>query len=247
MKITNILLLAFLLTSCTTTESKINKLVNLYNSITMDAQDSYMKSIKAQKTGPNEITIKIAMDVPSSGTTAQMYVSIFPELMDQMIFSIDLSKQLIREGVKIKCSLLGEDNLVIIEETYDKAYLMGTNHIEDGLLDANSDIDLYKMVELINKGLPVEDTLNDMTILKLEMLNDTEAQFVYLVPDEIIEVLMLDESIDNYMKDEYLRDPKQKKSLLDFFNLGLEKFYLTYKSKDETKIKKIEFVKADLK
>ncbi len=246
MKIQHIIILSLLLIACASKESRINKLVNLYNSVSLDANDSYMKSIKAQKTSEDEITITIFVDVPSEGTTSQMYTSIFPDLMEQMVFSIGLSKQLVREGVKLKCSLLADDNNIIVEKTFDQISLQENGNKKNELFDDGSDIDLYKMAELINKGLPVTDSINDMTILKLDMLNKTEAQFIYLVTDEMLDLIMIDESIAEFMKTEYLSNPKQKKALLEFFNLGLEKFYLTYMNKEQTRNKKIEFTKSDV-
>jgi len=237
-------LLAFILLSCASKEANINELVSLYNNIDLGQSDSYLKSVFATKDTPNEVTITLAMDVESNASNQQMYASIFPQIMKEMVFSINIAKKLIKNGVIINCVMLDSNGSEIIKETFDKEYLKKDGGKTSGLLD---DMNIYKMADLINSALPVEDTINGITTVKMEILNEKEAQFVYLIPDETLDLFLDNDEIAELMKLDYLGVPKQKQALKQFFALGLDKFYLSYNNTDMTRKKTIEFSKADMK
>lgn len=234
--------MVFLL-SCASRESQMNDIVSIYNSIDLGQNDSYVKGISAVKNSNDELTIQLSMDVEMNSTNEQIYAALFPTVMSEMVFSINAAKKLVNDGVSINCVIVDSNGGEIMRKKYDKVYLQKDGNAPQGLLD---DMDIYKMANLINGSLPVVDTINNITTLKLEIINDNEAQFIYLVPNETLDIFDEVEGIDELMKLEYLSIPKQKNALSEFFNLGLKIFYLNYSNEDRTRSKRIEFTRNDL-
>jgi len=241
-----ILAFSTLVLSCQTKQDRINEFVKNYNAIENSIVKNYVKSTKAEKIDENEIKLTISLSIMPDETVSQMYRSMFPELMKEIITSFKFSKKLINEGVKFSFFLLADDQSVVVSQIFDKEYFNDNKNKNNGLFTKSDKIDIYKLAEIMNKGLPVVDSINNITILKIEILNDKEAQFLYIVPELTVDVLIQNKDVINLMKDELLRDKKQKKAIMQFFNLGLEKFYFVFTNKDRTKTKRIEFTKKDL-
>lgn len=244
MKLYHILFLSTILLCCKSKQQNIETLVRIYNNLDFKVPDSSLKNVSAQKISENEITINMNVDVDSNPTNNQLYKSMFPPIMREMVFSIDLSKKLVLQGVTINCVLRDNYGKEIVRETFDQEYLKINGSDASGILD---DMNIYSLANLLNNSLPIEDTINQITTLRLDVINETEAELIYLVPDETIDLFEDLEGIDELMKIEYLSVPRQKNALSQFFNLGVEKFYLSYKNKKMTRTKKLEFTRNDIR
>lgn len=232
--------------SCRSKEDKINEFVRSCNNTSINLKDSYVQSMKAEKVSENEIAFKVSMNIESNALNSEMHSAIFPDLMRELVFSIKLAKELIDEGVTFNCVLIADDESIIVRQIFNKKYFSEKNIKADGLLGEDEQIDVSKMVEMINKGLPVIDSINDITISKLELIGDNNAQFVYLVDEETMGYFMENDELGELMKEEYLKDPKRVTAIKQFFALGSDTFYLKYANEDMSKSKKIIITKEDL-
>lgn len=237
---------ATLLSSCLSKQDKMNSFINEYNKAAASIVKNYVKSSKAEKINENEIKLTISLSIIPDETTTKMYTSMFPETIKEMIYSLKNSKELINDGVKFNFYLLANDGSVVVSQTYDKEYFNEQNKQSTGLLTESGDPDIHKLAVLMNKGLPLVDTVNGLTILKFELINDKEAQYVYLVPELTMDLLIQDEEIANSLKEDIISDPKQKNAMLNFFKLGIKKFNFVFSNNDRTKTKKFEYTIADL-
>lgn len=235
----------FFLISCIGKQEKMIQFVKDYNKASNGFVQNYVKSTEADKMSDNEIRITFSLSIVPDNNTKEMYKHIFPEIIKEMLNSLPLSKGLLNEGVDFSFQLLDDKRDLVLSQIYNKEYFTLNKNTESGLFE-DSQLSLPKFVAMINKGLPIVDTVENITILKLELLNDQEIQYVYQIPDDLLKDFKEQPDMKELYKSYYLNDKKQLKTLKDVFQLGIKKFYFTFINKDNTQSERIEFTPSDL-
>ena len=115
--------------------------------------------------------------------------------------------ELVEDGVNFKIKVIDKDGQLQYTEIYDKSKFQSLGKIDLNPETGTSTEDLNKILDIYNKNLPQEDPSTGIKITKIEAGNNHDIIYSAEVPDELKEVLKLNNA-KTLMKDEMLRQPQ---------------------------------------
>lgn len=229
--------------SCMSKQDKIKKFVSDYNRIMTDkTPDVTLQFLKAEPIGDNEIKINLQFNSTLNNMQKTIFKNLLPKLFQEMTTSMNQSKDLLNEGITFNYVFLDKENNVIFSQKYNKKYV--DEHIGSNVIQ-KSNYNLDNIVELMNESLPIVDTINNLSILKIKIKSKNEIVYSYVYHNKELDELFESEDLESLFRDEYLKDKSLRLGMKQFFKLGVTKFYFNNYNHDKSKVISILLTKED--
>lgn len=240
-------LLLLCLVSCKkSTDTRIAEFVSEYrNSVALVAKSSpYIASTSAEKTAPNEVTIRIyTKSTDETELESDLIRKSLPDAIGTALLQEPSCKELMNDGVKFNIKVLDENGQkVFYSEVFDKKSLEKPT----SQTATTSDPGIGQILESFNKNLPITDPSTGIKIVKIEAGTDHDIIYHAVVPSNMVQLFKLD-GTNEILKDELLRNPQIKQILSKSEGFGISKLKYRYVDEKENLITEISISKSDIK
>jgi len=226
--------------------TKISEFVSLYNSSTKQVANPVLEDTSAEKTGDKEITIRLYVSIAKDDPQLEMIKVPLAQSIAVALNSEKSINELVEDGVNFKIKVIDKDGQLQYTEIYDKSKFQSLGKIDLNPETGTSTEDLNKILDIYNKNLPQEDPSTGIKITKIEAGNNHDIIYSAEVPDELKEVLKLNNA-KTLMKDEMLRQPQIQNIFSSVSELGIDKLRYLYKDKNGNTVSEIVLSKEDIK
>lgn len=228
--------------SCMSKQEKMMKFVNDFNnSASYFGIKKPMKDLKAYYIDENTIRFEIESVIESNELSKKMYSNMIPTIFKSLLVSSKSAKALLDEGVVFKYDLLDKENKSISNGYFDKNNI-NSDGIEDiGLTSKNQDASIPNIIKMLNKNLPIRDSVNKITIWKIELNPNNTITYVTEFEDFILKIIKIMPEIKNDLKKDFIKDENLSESLKGIFQLGIDSVFYVLVDKNKKRVDSIVF------
>ncbi len=232
--------------SCMSKQEKMIKFVNEFNNSTSDFRNKKpMKSLKAYYIDENTIRIEIESKISPDELSKKLYSTLYPTIIKSLLVSIKSAKALLDIGVVFKYDLLDKANKSISNGYFDKNNINSDGFEDIGLTSSNQDVSIQNIVTMLNKDLPIRDSVNKITIWKIELNPNNTITYVTEFEDIILKIIKILPEIKNDLKKDFIKDENLSESLKGIFQFGIDSVYYVLIDKNKKRVDSIVFTPDD--
>lgn len=247
----------FLLVSCNSKESKMIDFVKLYNEQKNQYGNSIFTSSNAYVKDNNTIEIVYDTDKEAFDSYGNIIKEIIPRYMSGFLQSIPQSDELIKQGVNIEIKLVANDGKLLLFKVFDLSEIKKLGNLNEDAKNPytfpneefgnkHTPENLKKMLNLINRSLPVVSSETGITTTKIKINNNNELVYYSIIPDSIVSKFSDKQFLDDLQK-EIIADPENYKFLHMCEKYKLKSLRYIYMDKNLKTISENDLTPEDLK